>query len=191
MRAAAWILLLATTAKAQSPAPAYAPPPPPGYAYPVAPQAPPELPYKEGAPIPVGYHYEERPRKALVITGWILSGVGYGIVLSAAISSDFENQSGWLAVPFAGPWITLGRRNSSCNDSDPNQEGDGTGWECLGDLFLGLGLIMDGMVQAAGGTLLLIGYTNPKTHVIRDGAKVNVQPMSVGSGHGLGVTGSF
>jgi hypothetical protein len=168
--------------------PAYYPAP---YAYPPQLYQPPaELPYREGAPIPLGYHREERPRKGLVTAGWIVTGIPYGLGLVAAVSADFDNASGWLAVPFMGPWLTLGRRHYSCGDSDQN--GDGReGLHCVGDIFAVMGLIMDGVIQAGGGTLLLIGYANPKTHVIRDDAKLQIRPMRLGSGHGLGMAGSF
>lgn len=190
----------ATPAAAPTPAPApapaappgYAPYPPPGYGYPppVAYQAPAELPYKEGAPLPVGYHVEERPIKGLVIAGWIVTAIPYGIGLSAAISADFKNQSGWLAVPFAGPWLTLGRRDTSCEEvADENNNRDDTG--CLADVFVGMGLVMDGIMQAVGGTLLLSGYLATKKHVVRDDVSVNVRPMRVGTGNGLGLTGTF
>jgi hypothetical protein len=191
-------------AQTPAPAPAPAPPPgqpppyyapPPGYAYPppVAYQPPAELPDKEGAPIPVGYHEEERPRKGLVIAGFLVAGIPYGIGLLGASSADFKNESGWLAVPFAGPWLFMGRRNYACdnNDDDANDPDDNEGLSCVGEAFLIMGLIMDGVMQAGGGTLLLIGYANPKKHVIRDGVSVNVHPMRVGTGQGLGLTGTF
>ncbi|HMJ12990.1 MAG TPA: hypothetical protein VK524_16325 [Polyangiaceae bacterium] len=151
---------------------------------------PDELPYREGAPIPVGYHREERPRTGLVTAGWIVTAIPYGVGLAAAAGSEFRNQGGWLAVPFAGPWLTMGRRDYSCGDS--NQDDDGSeGLNCAGEVFLILGLIFDGVMQAAGGTLLLIGYTSPKTLLVRDEAKLRLRPMHIGSGHGLGVDGSF
>lgn len=151
---------------------------------------PDELPYREGAPIPVGYHREERLRTGLVTAGWIVTAIPYGAGLIAAAGSDFRNQSGWLAVPFAGPWLTMGRREYSCGDSDENADGR-EGLSCVGDVFLVMGLIFDGVVQAAGGTMLLIGYTSPKTLLVRDDAKLRLRPMHIGSGHGFGLDGSF
>jgi hypothetical protein len=185
-----------TAAPAAAPPTAAAPPyyyPPPGYAYPPAAYQPPaELPYKEGAPIPVGYHIEERPRKGLLIAGYLVAGIPYGIGLFAAISADFDNQSGWLAVPFAGPWLYMGRREYTCDETDdPNTDDGKEGASCLGEAFLVMGLIADGVMQAAGGTLLLVGYLSPKKHVVRDGVSWNVRPMRIGTGQGLGLTGTF
>jgi hypothetical protein len=192
-----------TLARAQQPAAPYpapplAPPPappyyPPPYPYPYPAQAyepPQELPYREGAPIPVGYHLEERPRKGLVTGGWIVTAIPYGIGLVAAVSAEFHNHSGWLAVPFAGPWLTMGRRNYSCNDSGADDNGSEAA-HCVGDVFVVMGLIADGVMQAAGGTMLLIGYMNPKTLLVRNDARFQLRPMRIGSGHGLGVGGSF
>jgi hypothetical protein len=147
------------------------------------------LPYKEGDPIPAGYDVVERPRTGLVVTGWVLTGIAYGISLIAATSADFENQSGWLAVPFAGPWLTLGRRNYGCDgDNDDNAE---DGAECVADVFVVMGLIMDGIMQTAGGTLLLIGYTSTKQELVRQDSAFRLGPTRVGSGYGLGASGGF
>jgi hypothetical protein len=205
MRVRALWLIIATIsfcthagAQQHSPAPYPSPPAyyPPPYPYPPAAYPPPgyhrppppdELPYREGAPIPAGYHREERLRTGLVTAGWIVTAIPYGIGLIAAAGSDFRNQSGWLAVPYAGPWLTIGRRDYSCDDSDDED----AGLKCFGDVFLVMGLVFDGLVQAAGGTMLLIGYTSPKTLLVRDDAKLHLRPMRIGSGHGLGIDGSF
>jgi hypothetical protein len=60
--------------------------------------------------------------------------------------------------------------------------------ECLADVFVVMGLIADGIMQTAGGTLLLIGYMNPKRELVREHARVRVRPMRVGSGYGIGAT---
>src|SRR4029079_10831634 len=64
------------------PPPGYPPPgyPPPGYGYP-----PPgyygepseRRAWREGDPIPPGYHVEERPRSGLIVAGSIMIGVPY------------------------------------------------------------------------------------------------------------------
>ena len=208
MRVRALWLIVATIsfcshagAQQRSPAPDPSPPAyyPPPYPYPPYPYPPPayqrrpmpdELPYREGAPIPVGYHREERPRTGLITAGWIVTAIPYGVGLVAAAGSEFRNQSGWLAVPYAGPWLTIGRRDYSCDDSAEESDAN-EGLKCFGDVFLVMGLVFDGLVQAAGGTMLLIGHTSPKTLLVRDEATLRVRPMHVGSGHGLGIDGSF
>jgi hypothetical protein len=134
---------------------------------------------------------EERPRKGLVVSGWLLTAIPYGVGLIAAASADFKNHSGWLAVPFAGPWLMMGRRDYGCDDNDADQKDSEDGLTCVADVFVVMGLIMDGVMQTAGGTLLLIGYVNQKKHVVRDTATLRISPMQIGTGRGLGVVGTF
>jgi hypothetical protein len=194
MAAAAGAQTPAPGAPPPAPPPGYPPPPPyyapypPPYAYAPPPaQPPPILPYREGEPIPAGYHLEEHPRKGLVTAGWILTGISYGIGVTAASSASFKNESGWLAVPLAGPWLTLGRRDYHCDKNSHNYDSA----DCVGDVFVVMGLIMDGVLQTGGGTLLLVGYLSTKQELVRDDVVLRIRPMRVGSGHGVGVSGSF
>jgi hypothetical protein len=148
------------------------------------------LPYREGAPIPAGYHLEERPRTGLITAGWIVTAIPYGIGVIGAAGAEFRNASGWLTVPFVGPWLTIARRDYSCEESDDDGDGD-EAVQCLGDVFLVTALIFDGIVQATGGTLLAIGYADPKTLLVRDDARLRIRPSQMGSGYGIGLDGSF
>ncbi len=187
----------ATWPPATQPGPAWGTPQqpwgqPPQYGVPTYPHpygAPPTVlprrkPYREGDPIPPGYHLESHPRSGLVTAGWILTGIGYGTGMMAALSADFANETGWLAVPFVGPWMTLGKRRS-CGEQE-----DGTVVDCVGDVFAVMGLITDGIIQTLGGTFLLIGYTATKEVLVLDTA-IQVRPMRVGTGYGAGVSGAF
>jgi hypothetical protein len=145
------------------------------------------LRYEEGQPIPAGYHLAERPRTGLVTAGWILTGIAYGIGVTAAVGADFDNESGWLAAPFVGPWLTLGRRNYHCDKNSDTHDSAG----CVADIFVVMGLITDGVLQTGGGTLLLVGYLSTKQELVRDGARLRIHPMRVGSGQGVGISGSF
>ncbi len=197
------MLCLAAEGMAQSAPPPAAYPQPaypvaPG-AYPVAYPAPagavpwsynyaPVYPYRDGMPLPPGYHLEERPRRGLVIAGWLVAGIPYGLGLTIAASSDFGNQSGWLAVPFLGPWLTLGKRDYGCDERDEYEDEDDR--SCLEDAVVAP-LIMDGIAQTAGGTLLLVGYLATKMYAVRDGVSSVVVPSRVGSGYGLTWAGEF
>lgn len=148
-------------------------------------QSAPVLSYQEGQPVPEGYQLEERPRTALVTTGWILTGVAYGGALAASGGAGFKNESGWLAVPLLGPWMTLGQRNYHCDNSSDARA------DCVADVFVVMGLIMDGIMQSGGGTLLMVGYLAPKKGLVREDATLRIVPMRVGSGQGVGIRGSF
>jgi len=154
-------------------------------------QLPPVLPYEEGRPIPSGYHLEERPRQGAVVTGFILTGIPYGMGLIAAFTSEFANKSAYLALPWAGPWLTLGARESRCSGSSTSTEGESDTMECAEDAMVITGLIIDGILQAVGGALLLAGYLAPSEELVRDGVAFGVVPARVGSGHGLSAIGSF
>lgn len=164
---------------------------PPGY------EAPLELPYREGQPIPSGYHLEERPRRGAVITGYVLGGVGYGAAVLAALGSDFANHSGWLLLPVVGPWLTLGLRdyhdcsNQTSSDSTSSDYDSTYDEECVEDGFAMAGLIIDGMLQAAGATLVFIGHAAPKQVLVRGQISLRLTPLRVGPGYGLGVMGAF
>lgn len=99
---------------------------------------------------------------------------------------------GWLAIPFAGPWLTLGHRESSRSAEEARQDPDlGSRVRWPGDLMLRLVLIADGMVQLGVGTMLLLGYTLHKKKLVRQDLAFFVAPQHVGSGYGLGVAGRF
>jgi hypothetical protein len=182
----------------QYPPPGYAPPPgypPPTYppqTYPYPPAQPPlELPYRAGQPIPPGYRLREEPRWGLVTGGYILAGIPYGLSIVAATTADFENETLWLVVPFAGPWMTLGRRDYADNcDNSSDPQGSEGGLDCVGDVFAVMGLVFDGILQLGGGTMLLLGYTLEKKTLVRQLA-ITVTPGHVGSGKGLVVSGAF
>lgn len=144
---------------------------------------PPTLRYRTGDPIPPGYHLEERARMGLIRTGLVLTIVPWAVGAVGAFGADFENHSSWLAVPWAGPWLTLGRRDYPC--------GEDREVKCVGETFAIMGIIADGVMQTAGGTLLLIGALVPKTELVRNDLAVRVTPMSVAGGHGIGLSGRF
>jgi hypothetical protein len=175
------------------PPPGYGYPPPgaypPGY-YPPAAQQPPAVnpsKWQEGDRVPPGYHVEERARRGMIIGGAITLGVPYIIGLSFASDADFENSSGWLAVPALGPWLMMAFREDQCDDSIDRAD------DCLSDGALRFFLTLDGLAQTAGAILLLVGIVDTKPRLIADeGARIVVTPTRVGStGYGLGLQGNF
>ena len=170
--------------------------PPQGYSRPYRPRLapaytrlPPRYPYKEGTPIPLGYHLEDRPLRGFVIAGYLVTGIPYAIGLMAAAAADFANASGWLLVPFAGPWLAIGQRDYECMGRDlPEEEEDDA--RCLKDLVI-VPLILDGSIQAIGGTFLVLGYALTKEYVVRDDIGAVILPSAVGSGYGVTVLGTM
>jgi hypothetical protein len=145
--------------------------------------------WKEGDPIPPGYHVEEQVRKGMVIAGAITLGVPYVIGLSIASSADFENSSGWLAVPALGPWLMIAFRDDQCDD-DVDQYGSSYS-DCVSDGLIRFYLTLDGLAQTTGAILLTVGLADKKPRLVADSARFSVSPSRVGSGYGLRLQGVF
>jgi hypothetical protein len=184
---------LATGTPQQSPPPAYAPPyyPPPPPPYGGYPRGPARLPYADGDPIPPGYHVVHRARQGLVIAGTVVFFVSYGIALSVAMIDDFDHQTGWLALPVAGPWLMMYHRTRPQCDG---QSGNGCVEQGL-ETILRFYLALDGVAQAAGVTMLSFGLAGRQL-LVRDDRYASVRmrlvPGPIGSsGYGATLAGRF
>jgi hypothetical protein len=146
--------------------------------------------WHDGDPVPPGYHVEDVPRSGLVKAGYIVTGIPYFFSVVAALAAKNDNESGWLLLPIAGPWVTMGRRNYGCNP-DANNPSTGQSLTCVADVFVVMGLIFDGIVQATGGALLLAGYVATKPGLVRNDSSLHLVPVRIGSGMGVGAVGDF
>ena len=146
------------------------------------------MPYDETKSIPQGYRVEERIRRGPVIAGAIVLGVPYVLGLNVAAAEGFDNHSYWLLVPGFGPFLTLGTRDDACNEqaNSANNAGD-----CLGDALIDSVLVMDGIMQTAGGVLLLVGALDKKKVLVREQAALGFGPRRVGTGYGVGLWGEL
>lgn len=125
----------------------------------------------------------------MVIGGAITLGVPYVIGLSIASSADFDNASGWLAVPALGPWLMLAFRDDKC-DENTNQYSD-VG-DCLSDSVIRIYLTIDGLAQTAGAILFTVGMVDKKPRLVADStSRFVITPTRIGRGYGLGVQGTF
>ena len=155
-------------------APTYAPyatAPPPAYNT----DAPKQLDYEEGQPVPPGYHLKEKVRPGPVIAGSVTFGVLWMVsVFTSAIGSalgDDDVRDLW--IPVVGPFITIARVDN--NRSTPT-------------------LALDGAGQAIGVGLLVWGITSPRTVLLRNdiaGVEVHVTPMLTSKSGGFGLGGMF
>lgn len=175
----------------QPPPPGYGQPPPPGYGHPgygpPPPEGPEEIDYVEGMTIPPGYTRDTKIRKGLVIAGAVTFGTMW--LLTAAVGAvwmDYENREdnsliddgiepeevGVLIIPVAGPFVAMGTL-------EPSVSG-------------GMILALDGIAQAGGLAMFIIGLAAKKDVLIRTGdVEMTVAPM-VGQGRGgLGLVGQF
>ena len=136
--------------------------------------------------MPAGYHVEHHSRRGMVIAGAITLGVPYAIGLSFASAADFENSSGWLAVPALGPWLMMAFRDDQCDEIEERYS------DCISDGILRVYLTIDGLAQMAGAILLVVGIVDKKPRLIADeSARIVVTPTRVGSGYGFGIKGTF
>jgi hypothetical protein len=54
-----------------------------------------------------------------------------------------------------------------------------------------MGLVFDGILQAGGMAMLLVGYLDPKHVLVVDQPALRILPMRVGTGHGAGLEWTF
>jgi hypothetical protein len=130
--------------------------------------------WEEGQTIPQGYHQGTRVRVGLIVAGGVLFGsLWLTSAFAGAIASDVGAHSGkLLIIPVAGPWALVPSGSTT------------------GDLFL----VLDGIAQAGGIAMLIVGIAAPRTVLIRDVAGVKLQPtpMTFGPGSGgFGLRGTF
>jgi len=162
-----------------------------------------EMRYVDGRPIPPGYHMESRPKKGLVVAGSIVFGVAYVFSASVAASSQFTADR-WLYLPVFGPFADLASRGSKCTTNTvPISPGvDNTTQFCDDDSGARFFLMLDGLMQVSGATMLILGLALPTRLLVRDDAPYTgstgsnfawtIRPKTMGrAGYGLGVDGVF
>lgn len=201
----------ATVAPASTAAPAAPPAIPPGYMLVPIPAAPPaadtrydvqypqsrgalppgmELPYEDGDPIPPGYRVVKQKRRGLIIAGSIVTGVPWVLGVTAAAGNDFRDNTGLLLIPVLGPWALLATdtaRDGSCSSTSTTAEVCTAGKAGVRGV-----LVLDGIVQLAGGTMFAAGMFFPRLRLVRKDVTVSVVPTSFGhGGYGLGAAGRF
>jgi hypothetical protein len=161
---------------------------------------PPLLPYRPGLPVQPGYRIDYRANSGLVAAGvtlWVLSylaGLGFGV------ANDFDEGTGWTAVPVAGPWIAIGSRTVNCDARDITNGKNNAGEldsdcadEALQEVEAIAFLTLDGVLQGVGATLLVIGVTSRTPELIRQdvgGVQLGVRRFGPAS-FGLGASGTF
>lgn len=116
------------------------------------------LPFEEGQTIPSGYLLKTRSVRSLVITGSISFGISYliSILTGATVVSSNRNDGMKLTPMFApvvGPFIAIGTAKA---------DGAGTLW-----------LVLDGLAQTAGLTMLIYGLKAEEKFLEREPSKTS------------------
>jgi hypothetical protein len=151
------------------------------------PSTPVDLPYEEGRPPPPGYRLVERPRSGLITSGLIITGVAWGISVTAAAGNDFEDGTGFLVLPVVGPWLTIAaRRTENCVDT-----ASGTICEASNSSARAA-LVLDGLVQTTGAVLFVIGVSSTKKRYLRNDVTLSLQPARIHrDAYGVSMRGTF
>jgi hypothetical protein len=150
------------TVAASSPASAQPEAPPfvmpyPNYGQPVAPR--PRFRYERGQPPPPGYHFEQNPRKAFLISGVATFALPYAISATVAMVSQNEADI-WLLVPVVGPIGALAAGRAECHKAERR--------DCTAETLIAIGLGFDIAFQAAGAMLFAAGFVFPKKEWVSD-----------------------
>jgi hypothetical protein len=154
-----------------------------------------ELPYEEGDQIPSGYRLSSQPRKGLIIAGSIMTGAAWTFSLMGAVSSNFDNKSGFLIVPVLGPWLMLATggasdRKSTCSAADSGYCSDYEYDQNRSGLRSVL--VLDGLVQTAGAAMFLAGVAFPRKRLVRTDVTIGFAPTPMGErGYGATAVGTF
>ncbi|MBI4703035.1 MAG: hypothetical protein HY744_18110 [Deltaproteobacteria bacterium] len=145
---------------------------------PAAPAAPPAP--GASAPAPVA-ELRELPERAEPGGGSKGSGRGLGAIIAgasmlgtawlASLPLAFGDDTGWMAVPVVGPWVTLADSGNYLSR----------------DSLVFAVLVLDGLVQGAG-TAALVGGIASRASAQK---RVSVAPMPLRPGLGLAVSGAF
>jgi hypothetical protein len=129
--------------------------------------------WRDGDPIPWGYHRETRVRAGQVVAGSILFGVPYLYSsLLASASSDFEGDDyDALWIPVLGPLIQL-------------KDSDSTTFSYV--------LVLDALAQGIGAWMAISAVASPKAVLVRNDLGLALAPAPMGKdGTGLMMMGRF
>jgi hypothetical protein len=159
------------------------------------------LPYRDDQPVPPGYRLDGTGGGGLIAAGLLIGGAVYAGGLIAAANSGFSNGTGWLALPIAGPWISIGSRKILGCDKVTDEEAADPDFnpisECKDaarDYASGVGFLTGaGIFQAVGLTLVALGISNREYQLVRyDVAGFELTPKQLGAGGaGLDITKTF
>ena len=155
--------------------------------------APMHVPPTRDQGVPPGYELEEHTPSTPIVVGSVMMGVPYATGLGIAAAEDFANSSGWLAVPVLGPWLTLASRDNPCETAKDAQEFNSDVGHCVAEPFVRGMLVLDGVLQATGAVVLIVGASSSEKRIVKkQEPRVVAMPAPVGrTGYGVGLLGSF
>lgn len=145
------------------------------------------LPYRSGMKVPAGYRVESRVSTGLVVTGSVTFALAYFMGLGLALNDDFNNGTGWLAVPLAGPWAAIGAREAKCkirNDVSTPERLSGAisdarrCFDSASEEATTIGLVAgSGIIQVVGLALLVAGVADQTQELVRKPKRLRVMAL--------------
>jgi hypothetical protein len=142
---------------------------------------PPVLPYYQGMPVPPGYEIVRHPASGLVIGGVVGLGLSYGTALIVGATQGFDNASGWLAVPVAGPFLAIASRDYEQCKTATVQQARRCVSEAVGQVQYITFAAVDGVFQIASTLVILAGAVSSRDELIRqDLVHLKVAPGPTG-----------
>jgi hypothetical protein len=149
-------------------------------------------PFTEGKTLPEGYRIERTWQSYWIVPSATVLGISYVLALSGAMASEGRDPYASLAIPFAGPFVALAKRDTNCDRMALASEFWCTFSFVEGDANMTAALLVDGIAQIASGTLVVLAMSAPRYQFERrELGSLRVVPIHVGSARGLGVQGSF
>ncbi len=145
--------------------------------------------------VPAGYVREDRPRTLTLAVGGIMLGLPWATGLGIAGASSFPNGSGWLIAPVIGPWAALSKRSNPCEGLDHAKSFNSSVSQCVAEPVTRAMLVVDGVLQATGAVLLIVGSSSDSVLVPRgtpQGPTLAATASTMGGhGYGMRMIGSF
>lgn len=144
--------------------------------------------------VPPGYLREDRPRTGVLVAGGLTLGVPWATGLGIAAASGFPNGSGWLVAPVIGPWAALGKRSNPCDGLDKAKSFNASVSQCVAEPVARAMLVVDGVLQATGAVLLVVGSSSDSVLVRQQptGPTLSATASTMdGHGYGLRMFGRF
>jgi hypothetical protein len=149
--------------------------------------------------VPPGYRVVDRSATGLIAGGLVTFATAYGAGLVLGASQKFENGMGYVALPVIGPWAAIGGRTFNCKTAVPaNTTGadvQRTINKCVGTAYDEVTTVVfltaDGLVQATGMVLFLVGLASGYQELVRaDLPKTAIGVLPEG-GAAVSVSGNF
>lgn len=128
------------------------------------------------------------PIYPMVIVGAATLGGAWFISAMVATAVEQDNETEWLYIPLAGPWVTLAARDYAGNDCASQYSYFTCTSARAEDTYAAVGLVLDGVIQAGALAVFIAGLAVERERLV---PAYSVAPLSVPGGGGLQLIGSF